>query len=205
MEKHPYIQIKLEISQKKSDHILTTTTNKLVISLFETLKKRNVSVPEFSSETGIPRDRIYKWKQQGTSPKAEDEKTIREWISGEKMENVPHGTARSGYQSNTSDVANEALLIVARANDKLAESNLILSRSNEELVQKITVSSVVAEDKYTLQESVYLLMGLREYMTELASVVTNKSALEVNQTLNKKVMAAKNRIENKDTPIVVSK
>jgi hypothetical protein len=104
-----------------------------------------------------------------------------------------------------SEIANEALMIIAKANDKLAESNLVLSRSNEELVHKIRISSVAEEDKYTLQESVYLLMGLREYMTELASVVMNKSALEVNQTLNSKVMAAKKRVENKDTPVVLSK
>jgi hypothetical protein len=189
---------------------LSKTPNKLVTSLFETLKARGVSVPEFSEQTGIPKDRVYKWNQVGSRPKSEDEKIITEWISGEKMDNVPHGT--SPHQRQSDNMANEALLIVARANDKLAESNLIISRSNEmlcrsneELVNKIRISSTAEEDKYTLKESVYLLMGLREYMTEIASAVTNKSTLEVNQTLNSKVMAAKERVENKGSVSVVGK
>lgn len=61
--------------------------NKLVIKLFSTLKLLKVSVPKFSLETGIPKDRIYKWKQEGTSPKSEDEATIQAWLK--KMEKPP--------------------------------------------------------------------------------------------------------------------
>lgn len=51
------------------------------------MENLKISVPAFSLETGIPKDRIYKWKQQGTSPKSEDERKILSWI--EKMEKVP--------------------------------------------------------------------------------------------------------------------
>lgn len=55
----------------------------LVKTLFEELKKRKISVPEFSENIDIPKDRIYKWKQQGTAPKDDDANKIREWIKSD--------------------------------------------------------------------------------------------------------------------------
>src|SRR5574341_1338374 len=52
----------------------------LVKTLFDELKKRKVSVPDFSDGIDIPKDRIYKWKQQGTAPKDDDANKIREWL-----------------------------------------------------------------------------------------------------------------------------
>lgn len=71
---------------------MSKNNNPLVVRLFDEIKKRNISVPEFSRQTKIPKDRVYKWDQQGTSPKAEDEKIINAWIIGENVEKVPHET-----------------------------------------------------------------------------------------------------------------
>ena len=68
--------------------------NELVVKLFKKLKLFKVSVPLFADQTGIPKDRVYKWKQENTSPKAEDVKLINEWIS--KMEKPPRGTLKTG-------------------------------------------------------------------------------------------------------------
>lgn len=69
--------------------MVAETGNKLVIKLFAYLKKNGISVPAFSSETGIPKDRIYKWKQEGTNPKAEDERILQNWLIN-KVEKIPH-------------------------------------------------------------------------------------------------------------------
>lgn len=66
--------------------------SKLVNNLLEVMKLRKVKVPQLSNETGIPKDRIYKWFSEGNSPKAEDEKIIEDWI---KMEKVPHETMQT--------------------------------------------------------------------------------------------------------------
>lgn len=63
----------------------TPTINPLVVKLYEKLAKENLKVPEFSRMTGIPKDRIYKWKQEGTNPKAEDEATLRAYIYGDAV------------------------------------------------------------------------------------------------------------------------
>lgn len=70
--------------------------NKLVIKLFKTFDSAGVSVPIFSRQTGIPKDRVYKWRQEGTNPKADDEKIILAWIS--EVEKVPHETLHAVHE-----------------------------------------------------------------------------------------------------------
>lgn len=64
-------------------------TNKLVIKLFEVLKEKDISVPKLSTALDIPSDRIYKWKQQGTNPKAEDEVKIKDWLKESGLDIYP--------------------------------------------------------------------------------------------------------------------
>lgn len=60
---------------------MAKSENILVARLFNDLKASKISVPQFAKETGIPKDRVYKWKQQGTAPKADDEQMIIDWIN----------------------------------------------------------------------------------------------------------------------------
>lgn len=46
------------------------------------LKERHISIPVLSVKLGIPKDRMYKWYQQGTKPKVEDAAKIWDWING---------------------------------------------------------------------------------------------------------------------------
>lgn len=55
--------------------------NDLRNKLLEAMKKRGVNVPNFSKQTGIPKDRIYKWYQQGTNIKPEDALIVDKWIN----------------------------------------------------------------------------------------------------------------------------
>lgn len=58
--------------------------------MLDVMAERGKKVPTVAKEAGIPKDRIYKWLQQGNNPKAEDEKKINKWIYGDKEEKVPH-------------------------------------------------------------------------------------------------------------------
>lgn len=49
--------------------------------LFNELEKRRTSIYQFSKETGIPKGRIYKWKDGDGNPKENDIKTINKWLS----------------------------------------------------------------------------------------------------------------------------
>lgn len=52
------------------------------------MEKRNVSVYKFSKETGIPKERIYKWLQGKGKPKLEDSAAITKWLNLKGMEEV---------------------------------------------------------------------------------------------------------------------
>jgi SOS-response transcriptional repressor LexA len=99
---------KLEKLFKIFYSIVATHPNKLVVKLFEAIKSNRLSVPKFSSDTGIPKDRVYKWMQEATSPKADDEATIRAWLL--KMEKTPRGTTRA--RTEASAVAVEGFMEV---------------------------------------------------------------------------------------------
>jgi len=63
----------------------------LVYQLSVEMKRRNVKTPKLAKTLSIPKDRIYKWFQEGTNPKEEDAVKIRKWLSGE-LEKVPRET-----------------------------------------------------------------------------------------------------------------
>jgi hypothetical protein len=90
-------------------HIVAKHGNQLVVRLFTVLKKNGISVPKFSLETGIKKDRVYKWMQEGTSPKADDEKIIRAWLA--KIEKAPRGTLAQ-QQADFSTVEHEGFMEV---------------------------------------------------------------------------------------------
>lgn len=97
--------------------------NELVVTLLKELKKREVKIPRFSKETGIPKDRIYKWIQEGNNPKADDEKKITAWI---KMEKPPLHENMEEQRGEPGTMA-EALEIIKQQNaflQRLIESNL---------------------------------------------------------------------------------
>jgi DNA-binding phage protein len=99
--------------------------NELVVNLLEELKKRKVKIPTFSKETGIPKDRIYKWIQEGNNPKADDEKKIYAWIKMEKAPNEEHNGA--SQSSENAKTLTEALAIIKQQNaflQRMIESNL---------------------------------------------------------------------------------
>jgi len=68
---------------------IVSNTKTIVERLYEELEKRGVSVLKFANETGINKDRVYKWKKENTNPKSKDEEKILAWLN---MEKVPHET-----------------------------------------------------------------------------------------------------------------
>lgn len=70
-------------------------TKPLKDRLKEVMELRRVKVPALSEQTGIPKDRIYAWYRDNTSPKAEDQIRLEKWLNGETStkENVFSGTS----------------------------------------------------------------------------------------------------------------
>ncbi len=91
----------------------------LILRLKKELKERKVSVPVFEEQTGIPKDRVYKWLKRVTGKiDYEDAVKVEGWISGQ-LDNVPRETKKEPLES---------------AIEKLSESKLIDSKNIERLI-----------------------------------------------------------------------
>jgi predicted transcriptional regulator len=81
-------------------------TNDIKNKLLETMKVRGVNIPSFSKQTGIPKDRIYKWYQQGTNIKPQDIMTVEKWINeGEQ----PKNGDKYKFQADTNKLVSEMI------------------------------------------------------------------------------------------------
>lgn len=58
----------------------------IVRLLLSTITERGLKIPAAAIQLGIPKERIYKWKEEGTEPKAEDQKKINEWLNSDGKE-----------------------------------------------------------------------------------------------------------------------
>ena len=110
--------------------------NPLVIALFEELKRRGNTVPRFADETGIPKDRVYKWKQEGTAPKEDDAKLIRRWI---KMEEPPKDEFKGNEDINSLLGRIEERLLRIEAHLEVYENAIagLQSKSNDDFPKKV--------------------------------------------------------------------
>lgn len=189
---------------------MAKTPNPLVKELYDNLKQRNVSVPEFSDLTGIPKDRIYKWKQQGTTLKTQDEQRVRAWLSGEITDiypkNVPHGNngkeaplkpeAQKEGENLMQILANlsESHKNLTAAHKEVAESNNKLADNEKMILARMPIANDGPE---TISNVLATIVGLQEFVTELAAEVKKTSVDEAAAGLGIKMVNAKKSLGKK--------
>lgn len=81
--------------------------HEIVEILYKELKNRRLSVPEFEELTGIPKDRVYKWKQQGSRPKPDDEKIIHDFLNKVPRETDNYIAKRLAIKNGIAKTENE--------------------------------------------------------------------------------------------------
>lgn len=170
--------------------------NQLVVNLFEKLKRDKISVPRLSEIIGIPKDRIYKWKQEGTNPKAEDEGLIKKWLYGESVENVPLATV-----SPSNDLQKSTIYHLAEGNRIQSETNHTVALTNQRLVEQniaLTQAYTGNADHQTIDETVLLVKALKDYLIEAVSELKKVPPQEVIQALYNKVNEVKDSRGKKD-------
>ena len=72
------LQIIYEDMSTKKKHL-----HPLVNDFIKALDNQGLSIPEFEKLWGIPKDRIYGWKKQGTVPKEPDAVIVKAFLKGE--------------------------------------------------------------------------------------------------------------------------
>lgn len=96
-------------------------------------------------------------------------------------------------ETNGLDLNQQILADLVHSNKNLSESNKSLSRSHEDLVGMVKKDSSLEEDQHTMEETVALVIAMREYLVELAADVKKVSPVEISQVLHKKVKDAKEK------------
>lgn len=135
MDVCPYFQIKWPENPNYFCNVVSIIVNPLVSNLFAAFKARRKSVPDFEAETGIPRDRVYKWRRSGTTPKAEDQAIIEKWLQGGIMDKSPINQGNSAVQESGEPDLLKTLL--TRLVTLTENQNRILERQEKDLVEKV--------------------------------------------------------------------
>lgn len=102
------------------------------------MKERNVKIPALSGLLDIPKDRIYKWYQEGTSPKMEDSNKIWNWINGEK-----------DFTVNEPDASYSIRIDQAM---KIIDTQADIIKSQQETIQLLTLNKFVPLDTTTIRK-----------------------------------------------------
>jgi hypothetical protein len=72
------LQIIYEYMSTKKKHL-----HPLVNDFIKELDNKELSIPEFEKLWGIPKERIYGWKKQGTAPKEHDAIIVKAFLRGD--------------------------------------------------------------------------------------------------------------------------
>lgn len=111
----------------------------IVEQLLEKAKKNNIKTPELARLLNIPQDRIYKWKSQGSSPRAEDVIKIQAFLNGKESnkvqtEEIDLGAAIKELRATTSAILAVSAEILARVSDR---SSAAVRQEVEDMVKSM--------------------------------------------------------------------
>lgn len=136
------------------------------------LEEFSISVPEMAEETGIPKDRVYKWKQQGTTPKADDERKVIEWMKLKKMDKNPSNSSKTSTVLETDD----DLKTLINSNATLAQALLGCREDQKELIQMLKAEREYSRpiERVPQQKELMHQMQVSRILRVLAEVGTGK-------------------------------
>lgn len=133
----------------------------------EEMKVRGIKIPALADQTGIPKDRIYAWYRDKSTPKAEDQEVLEKWIVKE-ISRKNGGNVVTTEETENKDLTMQALVNLSESNRILAESNHSLARSHEELVLMVK-STAHAPDANTHADQLERFSSLLEIIAEIGS------------------------------------
>jgi transcriptional regulator with XRE-family HTH domain len=178
-------KIKVNISSIYFLTMTIKTSKPLKDRLQETMKARGVKIPKLARETKIPKDRIYAWYRDNTSPKADDQVILEQWITQKPPQQDGDSFISKTGDSSSSDnalaeiahgnrllaesvrVQAEANKVQAEANKTSEETKLILAKSNEDLIGIIKSTGSGAPN--TVLNEAEVLVPIAEILAELAT------------------------------------
>jgi hypothetical protein len=191
-------------------------SNSIKDRIKEELKRRCIKIPALAQQAGIPKDRIYGWYRDKTSPKAEDQAILEKWLAGEtstKNEEISNNVSRSTVsRPNMPDIPGSELLKaittltesnkgLVDSNKSITDTNRVIADTNSILAMKLVQQESIGSDQPGIPASALAtIMALREQVIELTAAQLNISAQEAESVLGIKAVAAMKRVSKKDIP-----
>lgn len=99
----------------------------LKIRLKEAMAKRGIKVPALSDQTGIPKDRVYAWYRDNTSPKTEDAIILENWLNEEKPSNNEDNRLHNDIPKHSGYVPANDLIEVLKEQNEFLRRNFEVS------------------------------------------------------------------------------
>lgn len=170
-------------------------------------KELKLSAPQLAELLQVNLQNLYKW-EKGTKPSdPEDYIKIENWLSG-KLEIVPNHTNHEPVKPAVATVPGEintqqlieAIITLTRNNEKVIDTNATVAETNRVLANRLVAieqSPTAGDGEQTLKETVYTVIGYREYIIDLAAHLTKKSKKKILEDLDNKVREAKMDYESK--------
>lgn len=156
--------------------------------ILDFIKRKSVNLKKVSEESGISYDKLASWRQERGKPKVEDTETLLEWWKKRpenalKLEEIPNSLDRMPTEENHNSAEEsstiQAILKIANANEKLADSNQRLTAMLEK-ERAITATS----PQQNLEAVESTIQNLQELLIEVALGKQFSSRQEVNALLN---------------------
>jgi transcriptional regulator with XRE-family HTH domain len=171
---------------------------------------KNIKQPELAETLNISRRTLQDIEKSGEIKSSETLRKITDIIEGVAQNNAQEpeqeliSANKMDVDQNLSDLIYsnktlaEAARIQAESERNRSERDKILASSHADLVSMLK-KSMTDSDKQTLSETVNMILGLQEYLTEIAADVKKIPVMETRRELYSKVTAHKKRLEKKDT------
>ncbi|HTE31658.1 MAG TPA: helix-turn-helix transcriptional regulator [Chryseolinea sp.] len=173
-----------------------------------------ISVDKLAEKVGVNAGRWRKWEEKDLNPRHDDALKIEEFFhmdiqkvqelkSIKEFLKVPHETGSKSIKYKPADLTLAMLLNLTESNKLLAESNVILARTQEDLATQVKEKRKVTEnvDGRILLDVQATLLGVREYVAELAAEVRKTSIQESAAVLGTKLVRARKSFEKKGNRI----
>lgn len=104
-----------------------------ISDLLDAIKEKRLKVSKLSKETGIPDQRIYKWKDRDSKISSEDAEILKTWIEKlDKSTNVSKEPEPKKESLQSLISSNECL---SRAQEKFADAHVLLTKDHHDLLQ----------------------------------------------------------------------
>jgi predicted transcriptional regulator len=161
------------------------TDNSLITRLKEVLEERQLSIPEFEKQTGIKKDRVYKWLKRNTGRiDHADAAKINKWLSGQDLDNVPQPAKED---------ENNIALITARNYEKLINTNSELAKAVlEQQKIKSEVEKKILEISVSTEVLQVMLLNYHEFWIDQQHLPNSES---LKRNLRKKVPLLLNKLK----------